>query len=168
MNFGTLLCCCGTHEKTHGLSQKIQAMYFKIQGTYFKISALYFKIHGLYFSQQAMCFFRRPMKNFLHHKKTRIFSDTKNAQQLPRSAYSHHPQNITATEVPTIHTIYIPPEKTFCKAAKISRHQHFSYRKICSYLRRFKFFLASSSILFSSAQSFMFRKHTNGFPALST
>ena len=42
MNFGTLLCCCGTHEKTHGLSQKIQAMYFKIQGTYFKISALYF------------------------------------------------------------------------------------------------------------------------------
>ena len=31
MNFGTLLCCCGTHEKTHGLSQKIQAMYFKIQ-----------------------------------------------------------------------------------------------------------------------------------------
>ena len=42
MNFGTLLCCCGTHEKTHGLSQKIQAMYFKIQGTYFKIYALYF------------------------------------------------------------------------------------------------------------------------------
>ena len=30
MNFGTLLCCCGTHEKIHGLSQKIQAMYFKI------------------------------------------------------------------------------------------------------------------------------------------
>ena len=29
-------------EKTHGLSQKIQAMYFKIQGTYFKIYALYF------------------------------------------------------------------------------------------------------------------------------
>ena len=29
-------------EKTHGLSQKIQAMYFKIQGTCFKIYALYF------------------------------------------------------------------------------------------------------------------------------
>ena len=57
---------------------------------------MYFKIHGLYFSQQAMCFFRRPMKSFLHHKKTRIFSDTKKRatasplRVFPSSAKHHN------------------------------------------------------------------------------